>query len=97
LENGLRAVLARGGDASQVWPLARALDVADAALGTPVLAPLAAAHANAGAPLDLPALFRELGVSFDAGGNVNLDDTAPLANVRHALVYGSPPSVAVAP
>ncbi len=97
LENGLRNVLGHGGDASQVWPLARALEVADAALGAPVLVPLAAAHANAGAPLDLPALFRELGVSFDASGNVNLDDTAPLAPVRHALVYGSPPSAPVTP
>lgn len=90
LEDGLRAVLAAGGDASHVWPLARALEVADAALGAPVLAPLAAAHAHRGAPVDLAGLFSELGVALDAQGDVTLDDGAPLARVRHALVYGAP-------
>ena len=87
LEDGLRAVLVRGGDASQVWPLARALEVADGALGTPVLAPLATAHAQHGAPLDLPGLFHDLGVSLDPHGDVTFDDAAPLAFVRRALVH----------
>jgi hypothetical protein len=87
LEDGLRAVLAQGGDASQVWSLAHALEVADGRLGRPVLAPLAAAHANHGAPVDLPGLFRNLGVSLDARGEVRFDDGAPLAFVRRALVH----------
>ncbi|HTQ02327.1 MAG TPA: hypothetical protein VMI54_00670 [Polyangiaceae bacterium] len=90
LEDGLRAVLRSGGDATQVWPLAQALDVADRALGAPVLAPLAAAHANRGAPVDLAGLFQKLGVALDARGDATLDDGAPLARIRHALVYGAP-------
>jgi hypothetical protein len=88
LEDGVRAVLAQGGFASEVWPLARALDAADAVFETPVLAPLAARHARAGTPVDLPAVFGDLGVTRGADGAVELDDSAPLAAVRRALFSG---------
>jgi hypothetical protein len=94
LEDGLRAVLDAGGDASQVWSLEHATQVADAALGTPILGRLEAAHLNAGSPVDLDALFRNLGVSFGPNAVVRFDDHAPLAGIRHALVYGSMPNQA---
>ena len=46
--------------------------------------------AVAGTPFDLDMLFRELGVSLDARDHIVFDDRAPLASVRHALIFGAP-------
>jgi hypothetical protein len=86
LEDGVRAVLAQGGVASEVWELSRSLAVADAALPTPVLARLAERHARRGSPVDLPGLFRDLGVSLAPDGGVRFDESAPLASVRRSLI-----------
>jgi predicted metalloprotease with PDZ domain len=86
LEDGLRAILAGGGNASEVWPLSRAIAVADRVFGAPVLASLAERHARRASPLDLAGLFQKLGVSRDPGGAVHFDDGAPLASVRRALI-----------
>jgi hypothetical protein len=52
------------------------------------LADFTARYAKQGAPLDADALFRELGVSA-RGELVTLDDSAPLAGVRRAIVRGA--------
>ena len=88
LEDGLRAVLAAGGDASEVWSLARVTELTDRALGAPILAELEAAHSNAGSPVDLDGLFRSLGVSLGPKGEPLLDAEPSLARLRHDLVYG---------
>jgi hypothetical protein len=49
------------------------------------LAPIAAAHAGHGSVFDLQALLVQLGVNRDAGGAVQLSDSAPLAAVRRAI------------
>jgi hypothetical protein len=87
LEDGVRAVLAAGGVASEVWALSDALAIAERAVGVPVLSELVARHARQGSPVDLPALFGALGVSRQRGG-VHLDDQAPLAAIRHGIVRG---------
>jgi hypothetical protein len=91
LEDGVRAVLAAGGYSSEVWTLARATEVTDAALGTPLLARLQSEHLERGTPVDLDAVFRELGVSIGKNGGIALDPHPPAAALRHALVYGSTP------
>jgi len=88
LEHGVRGVLAAGGIASEVWSLADALSTADRAIGVPVLAPLARRYARQGAPLELIGLFDSLGVRRE-NGRVEIDDGAPLAAVRRAIVFGS--------
>lgn len=88
LEDGVRAVLAAGGIASEVWPLSRSLTLAERALPGPLLVPLAERHALHGSPVDLDGLFRDLGVFLDPDGAVRFDDAAPLASVRRALVRG---------
>jgi hypothetical protein len=88
LEDGVRAVLAAGGYSSEVWTLARATEVTDAALGTPLLARLQSEHLEHGSPVDLDAVFRELGVSIGKNGGIALDSHPPVAALRHALVYG---------
>jgi hypothetical protein len=88
LEHGVRGVLLVGGIASEVWSLADTLRVADDAIGTPVLTPLAERHARKGSPFALFALFESLGVRA-RGDQITLDDTAPLASIRHAIIYGN--------
>lgn len=86
LEDGLRAVLAAGGNASRLWKLDRAIDVIDARLGEPTLRKLADAHSFAGKPVDLPRLWTELGVRKQAG-EVVFDEAAALAGVRQTIIH----------
>jgi hypothetical protein len=88
LEDGVRAVFEAGGVSSEVWTLARATELADRALGTPVLAELQAKYRDRGAPFDLDAFFRELGVSRTRKGEVRWDASAERAALRKAMVYG---------
>jgi hypothetical protein len=87
LEDGLRALLDAGGHSSEVWPLERAIAVVDQNLDGPVLRGLADRHALRGARIALGELFTSLGVRQTAQG-VTLDDRAPLAPLRRALIYG---------
>jgi hypothetical protein len=88
LEDGLVAVLAAGGEASQVWPLERVVKLIDSRYSAPLLAPLLRAHAFDATRVDLDALWAELGVVPTQEGVV-LDDNAPLAWIRKTVVYGS--------
>jgi hypothetical protein len=83
-------VLEAGGVSSEVWTLARATEVTDRALGAPVLAELQAKYRDQGAPLELDALFRELGVSLGPRGDLRSDKRLEQAALRRALVYGKP-------
>jgi hypothetical protein len=85
LEDGLRAVLARGGNATSVWPLERVIEVVDGALGAPTLRPLADAHGYRGEPVDLDGLLGSLGVRRARGG-ILLDDNAALAPIRRSIL-----------
>ena len=88
LEDGFRAVLAAGGNASEVWSLARVTAVIDRALGAPILAEIVAKYAQSGSAVGLAALFEELGVKRLESGAVLLDDQAPLASIRRQIVFG---------
>lgn len=85
LEHALRGLVRAGGHNAARWPLGQALEVADRACGHAVLVPLHAKMARAPVPVDLDALERKLGVRRGAGG-VTLDDAAPLAHIRRAIV-----------
>jgi len=84
LEHALRAVVAQGGSIAERWPLQRAFEVGDRAVGTRVLEELYAKMGSAPVEVDLDALFRRLGVAL-RGGVVELDDRAPLAPIRRAI------------
>ena len=85
LEDAMRAVVATGGNVETMWPLARVLDVGDAATGTRVLHELYDELGAKRGAVDLDALFRKLGVRLE-GGTVRFDDRAPLAAVRDAIL-----------
>ncbi|MGH7298734.1 MAG: hypothetical protein ACRELB_27585 [Polyangiaceae bacterium] len=80
----IRAVVATGDDVEAHWEIERFLDVGDAATGTRVLHDLHRELGLAPGTVDLPALWRRLGVAVD-GDRVRLDDTAPLAAVRRGI------------
>jgi hypothetical protein len=85
LVDGLRAIVAAGGNVSRGWPLERALRTADTATGTTAL--IDTYNAMKVQPLrpDLARLWQQLGVRLDAGG-VRYDDRAPLAALRQRIV-----------
>lgn len=85
LQQALAHVVARGGNAGEAWPIERVLALADEAAGGRVLRDLYAAHAHAPVATDLDALWKELGV-VRRGRSIELDDAAPLAAIRRAIV-----------
>lgn len=80
LREALQGLLADGGSYAVAWPLERILASADAAVGQDTLAGLYAQTGHAPYPVDLPALWRELGIA-----GTTLRDDAPLAWVRRSI------------
>jgi hypothetical protein len=85
LQDALRAVLAGSGGLSAHWPIERVLRSADAAVGVKVLEELYAKYGDAPVTPDLAQLWSQLGVERD-GDSVRLDDAAPLAAIRRAIM-----------
>jgi len=85
LQDAVRAVAEQSGGLVTDWPIERVLAAGDAATGTTVLADLYAEMKDKPVSPDLPKLWRELGVELH-GGTIVLDDTAPLAPVRAAIM-----------
>lgn len=86
LQRALQGVQAAGGHYGQDWSVDRFFAAADAAVGRTTLADLYRDMKDAPVAVDLPALWRELGVVAEAGG-VRLDDAAPAAAaaIRRAI------------
>jgi hypothetical protein len=85
LEDALRAVLAAGGSIAVSWPIERWLEIGDQATGTTVLHETYAKLAMRPEPVDLPALWKKLGVAVGEGDTTTFDDGAELAWVRKAM------------
>jgi hypothetical protein len=83
LQDALRAILSAGNivTSSRLPPL---FEIGDRATGVPVLGELYERMKDQPAPVDLDALWRDLGVRLD-GGRVRFDDAAPLAAARRAI------------
>jgi len=90
LEDAVRAIARASGGLRAEWPIERVLATGDAAVGTTSLEDLYARMRDSAYAPDLVALWRELGVVAD-GDAVRLDDDAPLADVRHAIMRGTKP------
>jgi hypothetical protein len=87
LDDAIRAIADAGGNIGAAWPLERALAVGDAAIGVPVLVPLRDQWGARAVDVDLPALWKRLGVRM-RGRTVEFDDSAPLAALRRAITTG---------
>ena len=84
LQDALAAVVAAGGNVTTSSALEHAFGVADEAVGVPVLEELYAQWKDKPVQVDLPALWKKLGVSLQ-NGKVVYDDTAPDAAIRKAI------------
>ena len=85
LQDALRAVLDASGGLSSDWPIERVLKTGDAAVGVPVLEELYQQYGRSPAAPNLEQLWRDLGVEGKDGA-VRLNDSAPLAAVRRAIM-----------
>jgi len=85
LQTALRAVARASGGLVSDWPIERVLSVGDAAVGTHVLEELYARSKDAPLQTDLPSLWRSLGIA-PAGDSFELNDDAPLAKIRDAIM-----------
>jgi hypothetical protein len=99
LDDALRGILLGGGDMRQDWPLESAFAAGDKATGTTVLQSLYEKMKNDPHPVDLPALWQQLGI-VQEGQTVKFVDNAPLAAIREAIALGtsaSSPKAAIDP
>jgi hypothetical protein len=81
LPDALIAIAKNGGTIENDWTVEKVIEVGDQATGTHVLRELYAKMKDASSPMDFDALWTKLGVS-ESG----LDDKAPLANLRKAMM-----------
>ncbi|MGH9740868.1 MAG: hypothetical protein ACRD51_00805 [Candidatus Acidiferrum sp.] len=97
LEDALRGVLNAGGDIRVDWDLEKALKIGDQAVGLDVLEKLYAEWKDKPVTVDLPAMWKELGVEVGSDGStVTLSNDAPLAAIRRAIEMGTPGSKSAA-
>jgi len=84
LQDALRAIVDAGGTIDKDWPVSRILNIGDRATGTSVLQHLYARWSTAPVEVDLPDLWKQLGVHVESG-KVIFDNTAPLAQIRAGI------------
>lgn len=84
LEHALRGINAAGGTGAVRWPIEDTMRKGDAVVGGASLLTLYEKMGKAPTPVDLDAMWKDLGVKY-AGGRVTFDDTAPSAAIRKAI------------
>lgn len=84
LQDALRRILDAGGDIRHQWELQDALTAGDKATGTSVLSGLYAKWSDRPVDVDLPAMWKQLGIAPD-GKSVRFIEDAPLAAIRRAI------------
>ncbi len=85
LQDAMRAVAKASGGLGTDWPISRVFATADEATGTHVFEDLYAQMKDKPVSPNLPDLWKQLGVVSDEG-TVRLDDNAPLAGIRRAIM-----------
>lgn len=84
LQDALRAIVAAGGTIDHDCTLPQALAIGDKATGTPVLTEQYKQWSQSASPVDLPRLWKDLGVARGQSGAI-FDSHAPLAAIREAI------------
>ncbi len=91
LQDALRGILNAGGVITEDWDIERAFAAGDRATGTTVLTDLYREMRDKPAPVDLPALWKKLGIQRNADGSIEFVPGAPLANIREAITRPATP------
>jgi hypothetical protein len=86
LQDALRAIATESGGLAADWPIERVLRTGDRAVGTTTLEDLYARMKDTPVTPDLMSLWRELGIQPE-DSSVRLSDSAPLAQVRRAIMH----------
>lgn len=84
LQQALQGMLAAGAQYGTPWTVERMVAAGDAAVGQTVLTELYTRMKDSASPVDLTALWRDLGATGSTGDTFN--DKAPLASVRRAIL-----------
>lgn len=87
LEHAMRGLIDAGGSNAQRWAPREAFSAADKAVGVSAMRPLYDDMATSPHPVDLNAIYKQLGIKVGRG-TVSFDDAAPLAHVRRAITTG---------
>jgi predicted metalloprotease with PDZ domain len=90
LEDCLTGVLWSGLDGARRATIAEYAAACDRVTGTTVMSGMVERHFNSAEPVDLAALWKDLGISLVAG-RIALDDSAPSARWRKLIVPGTLP------
>jgi len=85
LEHALRAINRAGGNIEEDWPIEKALETGDRATGGKTLMELYSRMGAKPVMIDLPDLWKQLGVARK-DGKVVFDSRAPLAATRDAII-----------
>ncbi|HEY2039272.1 MAG TPA: hypothetical protein VGG95_06380 [Edaphobacter sp.] len=85
LQDALRAIVDEGGTIDHDWPITKALEIGDKATGTHVLSEMYSKWSTSPVTVDLPGLWKELGVLRTGEEEVELDTKAPLAEIRKGI------------
>jgi hypothetical protein len=86
LQDALRAIATESGGLAADWPIERVLRTGDRAVGTTTLEDFYARMKDTPVKPDLMTLWRELGIQPE-DSSVRLSDSAPLAEVRRAIMH----------
>jgi hypothetical protein len=91
LEDALRGILEAGGTINEDWDMEKAFKIGDQAAGVDVLEKLYMDWKDTPVMVDLPGMWKGLGVEVD-GSTVRLHEDAPMAAIRRAMEMGPPAS-----
>jgi hypothetical protein len=89
LQDALRGILNAGGDMREDWGLEKALKAGDHAVGVEVLTKLYNQMRDNPMDVDLPALWKQLGIRPE-NGSLQIQDDAPLAAIRKSITAPHP-------
>lgn len=87
LRDALRSAAAAGASGAVRWDVEKFLAAADRGTGETVLVELYREMSSSPSPIDLPALWKDLGVA-NVKGEIQFDDAAPLAAIRRNIGSG---------
>jgi hypothetical protein len=88
LEDALRGILDAGGNINEDWPIDKALKAGDQAVGLDVLEKLYSEWKDKPVQVDLPVMWKELGVE-STGDTVQLKNDTSMSAIRQAIEAGT--------